>query len=202
MLRQLTSMDTWVTIGGIAVGAVTAKLTGRWAAEWFARGKPWSANQRFWTEQALTLGAGAAQALIVGFLPFRGAGRLGRNLLIGGGVAVLVDLIDKQLLPALGLGPKLANGAAAAPALPAANGSGTQGYGDYVQMPLRQGGSLMGPGVGDYIQMPLPNMAGLGAAPSQAMVEAGEFGAMAPSNAMVEAGEFGNMDPETFSPSF
>ncbi|MDP3910553.1 MAG: hypothetical protein Q8Q14_09170 [Gemmatimonadales bacterium] len=137
---------------------------------------------RFWAGAAnpslaplWKLVTGGLAAAIAGMV-FRGR-KIGNYMLVGGGVAAAIDLLNQYVVPML---PTFA------------------GFRDYVQLPYS---GMGGRGMGDYVQLPYSGMGGYGT-PYQ--VEAGMMGLGTPYQ--VEAGMmglgFGDDATGTFSQSF
>ena len=157
---------------GVALGATAATVLGPMLQA--AATKAWAGAGDQRMKPLWTVITGALAATVVGFLPFRGKREIASYLLVGGGVAAVVDLLNTHVVPKL--------------PVPA----GWKGMGDYVQLPY----SGYGRGMGDYVQLPY---SGYG---SPQQVERGQFNGYGSAQQVVE-GDFGiGHHDSTFSPSF
>lgn len=113
-----------VGAGAVAATALTPTVVGLVSRAWAGAANP--RLKPFWT-----LVTGGVAAMVAGAL-FR-RGKVGTYMLVGGGVAAVIDLLNQYVLPMV---------------------PGLQGYGDYVQLPY----AGMGRGWGDYVQLPYSGM--------------------------------------------
>lgn len=118
-----------------------------------------------------TLLTGGLAAALAGAV-FR-RGKVGTYMLVGGGVAAVIDLLNQYVVPML---------------------PGLSGYGDYVQLPYA--GMR---GMGDYVQLPYSGMSGMG---SPQQVEAGIFGYGSPQQVEAGIFGYGDDASGTFAQSF
>lgn len=144
-----------VGAGAVAATAFTPMLIGGISKMWAGAANP--SLKPLWT-----LVTGGIAAAVAGAL-FR-RGKIGTYMLVGGGVAATIDLLNQYIVPML---PGFAGYGT-----PYQVEAGIMGYGgggrmgDYVQLPY----SGMGQPMGDYVQLPYSGMG----TPQQ--VEAGMMG--------------------------
>jgi hypothetical protein len=144
---------------GVGAGAVTATVFTPMLVNGVSRMWAGAANPRL--KPLWTLVTGGIAAAIAGML-FRRR-KIGTYMLVGGGVAATIDLMNQYVVPML---PTFAGYGTPYQVEAGMMGYGGRGMGDYVQLPY----SGMGGGMGDYVQLPYSGMG------SPQQVEAGIMG--------------------------
>lgn len=131
---------------GVGVGAVAATIGGKMLQGAVAKQFPQAGDPKW--KPLFSIATGALGA---GLLQMAKQKDMASYVLVGGGVAAVIDLLNTYVVPKLPLA----------------------GYGDYVQLPYA--------GYNDYVQLPYqgygsPAQVAAGEFGTAAMVEAGEFG--------------------------